>query len=136
MVKATKAVKTKTKAATKRGKAPQISKPGRGRGREVDPSVRVRWRAEEDALVERLRGEGQTWPQIAEAVSRLGTQRGSAACMQRMIYLAAKRERGTLTLAPRSDGRIEVDVNLFGQVIHVTTSRTLEQILGYLAGAA
>jgi len=133
MVKATKAVKTKT-AAAKRGKAPQ--KPGRGRGREVDPSVRVRWRAEEDALVERLRGEGQTWGQIAEAVSRLGTQRGSAACMQRMIYLAAKRERGTLTLAPRSDGRIEVDVSLFGQTIHVTTSRTLEQILGYLAGAA
>jgi hypothetical protein len=135
MVKATKAMKTKT-AAAKRGKTPQISKPGRGRGREVDPSVRVRWRAEEDALVERLRGEGQTWGQIAEAVSRLGTQRGSAACMQRMIYLAAKRERGTLTLAPRSDGRIEVDVALFGQVIHVTTSRTLEQILGYLAGAA
>jgi hypothetical protein len=77
MVKATtKAVKTKT-AATKRGKAPQTSKPGRGRGREVDPSVRVRWRAEEDALVERLRGEGQTWPQIAEAVSRLHTARAA-----------------------------------------------------------
>ena len=86
--------------------------------------------------MQRLRDEGKTWQEVADAVSRLGTARGSAACMQRMIYLAEKRERGTLTLAPQTDGRIEVDVNLLGQTLHVTTSRTLEQILGYLSGAA
>ena len=123
-------------AVKKRGKAPQISKQGRGRGREVDPSVRVRWRAEEDALVQRLRDEGRTWQEVADAVSKLGTARGSAACMQRLLYLAGKRERGTLALRPQSDGRIEVDVQIAGQVLHVSTARTLEQILAYLSAAA
>ena len=130
--------KPPTKAQGKRAKAPQNARASaKGRSRNsLDASVRVRWRPEEDALVQRLRDEGKTWQEVADAVSRLGTARGSAACMQRMIYLAEKRERGTLTLAPQTDGRIEVDVNLLGQTLHVTTSRTLEQILGYLSGAA
>jgi len=132
MVKKTVTTKSKT-APTKRAKAQAR---GRGRGREVDPSVRVRWRPEEDALVQRLRDGGKTWGEVAEAVSKLGTARGSAACMQRLLYLAAKRERGTLALRPQPDGRIEVEVEILGQQIHVTTSRTLEQILAYLSAAA
>jgi len=56
--------------------------------------------------------------------------------MQRLLYIAAKREKGTLALRPQSDGRIEVDVQIAGQVLHVTTARTLEQILAYLSAAA
>lgn len=127
--------KKKAGAGTGTGKVGKTPQKSRGRAN-VDAGVRVAWRAEEDALALRLRDEGKTWQQVADAVSKLGTPRGSAACMQRLLYIAAKREKGTLALRPQSDGRIEVDVQIAGQVLHVTTARTLEQILAYLSAAA
>jgi hypothetical protein len=113
---------------------PTKKKPGRGRA--SGPSAeRARWTDAEDALVARLRGAGKTWPEVAAEVSRLGTERGPAACMQRTLYLAAQREKGTMKITPKADGRVDVDVAIAGQTIRVTTGRSIEQILAYLSAA-